>query len=557
MKIKILLFILFSVTLINLVNAQYIIDMDTNRPVNVDSQGYNFETINGNIRETGKIIGYHAGHFVTNVKGEFLIENRGNNDLYSINIPFTRKNDLYLIETSNTGFLLNNSINIPMLLAGQSTKIEYQFIGLTLKEPDSSDINILNTAIEKDKIRMYSDVQMNLKKGPLENQSGDWRRLISINIKNPSRFLIEAIDIKITKTDPGILDINNNTRIWNLKDTLLIPRTMLVADILDYTEEISEVYWISADTSVASYNMTAENFISYLTEKDISNQDEKELEEAIISQQIYTDMPFENKLILKKFISKNQIKPNETITIKNMIYNFEDVTKTVNLEDFIPENFIISNITNETRNPVNIINETLNWENIKINPGSARIFSYDITLTNENVTGIQYIKGSRLNFGFGSISTENIPIILQYLPEKKLFIQKKIKVLNDEQFLVEIIIENVGQTNIENIILRDNVPEEFSFSEITKNFLKRGVWEIKNINSQDSWTVSYVTNNKNTIQEIPLIFGIEQNQAYITLTVESLIKTRFSNQMQLTEKIGIFLTIIVAIGYILIATKKK
>lgn len=551
-------FLLLITSIIKITFAQIVVNMDTNKPVNLNLRNFQFATIDGNIKETGKIISYHDGHYVTNVKGEIVIENNGNYDLYSVNIPFHRNNDLYLIETSNTGYLHNTSIHVPILLSGEKAIINYQYIGLTLTKPDYSETNILNTAIKKDQIRMYSDIQLNLKKGPLENQSGDFRRLISVNIRNPSNFIIQAINIKVTKTEPGVMDINNNSRIWKLKDTILIPRTMMVADILDYTDEYSEIYWISADTSVASYNMTAESYINHLTEKNISGQLEQEIRDEVISQQINKEMPFDNQLLLKKFISKNQINPNEIITIQNLIYNFEDVTKIVNLEDYIPENFELVNITtNETRNIANLENNTLQWKEIKINPGSARIFSYNLRFNNSNITGIQYIKGSKITFSQGSISSENIPIILQYLPEKKLFIQKKIKILNDDEFLVEILIENVGESSIENLVLKDDIPEENTFSEITKPFLKRGVWQIQRINSQDSWHVSYVTNNKNSVQSIPLVFGIEQDSAYITLTVENLIKTQFINKMQITEKIGLFLTGLVCLAYLIIATKKR
>ncbi|MBN2881821.1 hypothetical protein JXM83_07265 [Candidatus Woesearchaeota archaeon] len=557
---QIIIFLILVLSLIHIVNGQITVNMDTNKLVNYSANNYTFASIDGDITETGKIIKYYDGHYVTNVKGQVIIENNGEYDLYSVNIPLKRNNNLYLIETTNTGYLYNTSIHVPILQAHESVTIGYQYIGLTLTKPHDEEGNILHTAIKKDDVRMYSDIQMNLKKGPLENQSGDWRRLVTVNIRNPSNFLIQAINIQLIKTEPGNMDLNNHSRIWKFKDTLLLPRTMMVGDILDYTDQYSEIYWISADTSVASYNLTPTNNINYYTEDDISNQDEQEIVDEIISQQSpQLEMPFDEQILVKKFLSETQIKYNETITVKNLIYNFDDTTiKTVVLKDIIPENFeLIEVLTDEDRSPLEVNDKNLSWTNIAINPNSARIFTYTMKLVNPNATGVQYIDGSKVEFYGGSIKSANIPVILQFIPQKKLFLQKKVSIINDEEFLIEIEIKNLGGTPVENLVLKETVDEEKLFSEITKPFMKRGVWEIMKINSEDSWIVSFTTNDPEIVQSIPLVFGLPQDSIYTTLTVDNQIKTEVVNKIQTSEKIGISILLITIILYIVIFRRKK
>jgi hypothetical protein len=538
------------------VNGQIVVYLDDNTPVDLSNKNYNFISINGEITESGKIIEYYDGHYVTNVKGTIEIVNPSDYDLYSINIPLVNDNNLYLIETTNTSYLFNTGIHIPILQAHDSVVIGYQWIGLTLERPHDEQVNLLHTAFEKDKIRMYADIALKLEKGPLENQSGEWRRLISVNIINPSNFVIKAIDIKLIKTDPGIMDVNNDSKVWKFHDTLLIPRTMMVGDILDYTNRYAEIYWISADTSVASYNLTPINNIDYMTEKDISGQEEIDLANDIISEQPQSELPFNELIVVRKFISDTLIKTDQIVTIKNLIYNFDSKTKTVKLKDYIPDNFeLVEVISDEDRAPFIISEENLTWENIQINSRSGRIFTYKIKLSNKNATGIQYIEGSRVEFGLGSITSANIPVILQYLPEKKIFIQKKVSLINEREFLVEIEMKNLGDIETTNIVLKDIVSDESIFSEITKPFLKRGVWEINRINGKDSWIVSFVTDDKDTLQSVPLVFGMDADSIYTTLTVDNRIESGMINKTQYSEKIGIVVILIILVLYLISFTK--
>lgn len=555
-----LFFTFLFIALPNLVNAQILVSMDTDAPVdtsNINISKYQYTKIIGEISESGKIIKYYDGHYVTNVNGRISISNPSDHDLYSIRIPFERDASLYMLELTNTGYLFYNSIEIPILSPHQTINIDYQFIGLTLSRPNDDNVTILNTAIQRNKIRMYTDVQLKLEKGPLENQTGIWRRLISVNIMNPSIFVVKAVNIKLIKTEPGVMDVNNQSRLWRFFDTLLIPRTMMVADVFDYTNVASDIYWISADTAVANFELSARSLINHFTEKDIDNQAEIQLAEDIISQQGPTEKPFDQMLLVQKFVSDTLIKTDQVITVKNLIYNFEDKMKTVSLKDVIPKNFeLIEVITDEERTPVIISGENLSWNDIMINPHSGRIFTYTMKMNNPNASGIQYIDGSTISFEEGRITSSNIPVILQFLPEKKLFMQKKVSILSDDEYLVDIEIKNLGDT-VNNLVLRDNIPEDKTISEITKPFLKRGVWNIEMINDKDSWKLTYVTNDAASLQNIPLLFGIEQDAVFITLTVDNQIKTGFINKIQASEVIGIALLCITLLFYAISITRRK
>lgn len=553
-----LILFLFLFYSIEMVSGQVLINMDTNRPVNLASTDYMYTTIMIEISESGKTIDYYDGHHVTNIKGTIVITNPSDNELYGIRIPFNMDPELNMIETTSTGYLQPGMIQLPILSPHETITIGYQYIGISMNKPDNSNVTILNTAIDRSKIRMYTNINLKLEKSPLENRSGVWRRLVSINIMNPSALVIQAVNIKLIKTDPGIMDINNQSKIWTFSDTMLIPRTMMVADILDKTNVDGEVYWISTDTSVTSFNIIARDLVEYYTEEDVTPQIENELEDAIISQQSPLEMPFDERIHISKHISSTIIIPENIVTVKNLIYNFEDEMKTVMLKDIIPSDFeLIEIISDEARIAYTIEDKNISWNEININPQSGKIITYTMRLTNKNATGIQYIKGSIVEYKEGKITAASIPVILQYMPEKKIFLQKKVSILNDYEYLVEIEVRNLGENYVENLILREDISEQNSISEISKEFLRRGIWEIKRINEKDSWKLSYVTNDISSMQNIPLIFGIEQDSVYITLIVDNQIKSSFINKIQKSEIIGLTFLIIVGIIYVISIFRKK
>lgn len=491
------------------------------------------------VEEVGDIITFYDEYFIVDLNGTVTITNPTTMDIMGMSIP---------LEMSTLKFKMTNSTNgieekfkriyIPFLGANATESFDYTIVGITSNGQIASKKGVFQAAIVKDNVVLSSQSAGTLFKAPLEDPSEGGHintRLISAVFNNPTTFNYTVYEVKIIKTGQD-MNLNNELNSWTFQkeDQTLQPGETWNIDFLDRDAFEGEIYWLTSDMNI--------NQISYKTLENITIIKESELFAPIenvtnVTENVSSLATFlSEQVFLRKTISKNVVNPGEIIDVTILMNNFgADAITKAELTDLIPKGF-------EFYNPKqgSIKENQIQWNDILLNPRETRKVSYQLKYVDNESLGLDYFDAAELAYKNKRVYSQVLTFVRSYLPERKLFVQKTIEFISDENVRVTLTLQNMGEADIDHIVMNEYLAEESEFKEITKEFDEKGVWKIDKIKLGDTWEVSYVTDTVGVLNTFPTVYGIEEKSILKTVILSNIIQTKFiASSFKVIEALGI------------------
>ncbi|MFW6285841.1 MAG: hypothetical protein ACOC16_01570 [Nanoarchaeota archaeon] len=454
----------------------------------------------------------------------------------------------YLIEpnqTIRTGYKIYGIMdyNLYDVLENNQSVLDYYITSYDFV----SNINIGLEKIERDGY-VYNSSDGSLLESPLDNTS---IRYIVAKLTNPTDYNYFVNEFKVYRTlssDPYfekgiIVDVVNNVSIE--------PFSLNEFDIVDETSPDNSVYWASYDISI-NYDFSEKVSRDFRVKK-IEDQNQggggSGGSSGGGSSGAYVPDYFKEDydLIIKKEASKTLVTHGEEFEVTIRIVNpNEFVFKNISLLDEIPQGFEIKKVSDkveiENRKLIFDIDEIEQYETISI--------SY-VLVSKEDIKGVSYLKPSMVTYLDEEFYSQGVLIINDLIPNEKVFVQKEVEYLDNQFAQVKIIVKNLGNYELKDLILKENIDDDSTIKDISKIFFEKGEWNIQSLNPGEQWEVSYVVSRDANLESIPNVFGLDKLEVFGTLIFSEEIITSFSEENRTIEKIGLGLAVVILGLYLL------
>ena len=283
------------------------------------------DDFNMEISESGSVLNYYNEYFVVNVDGNFTITNNYNIPIYGINIPFN-PSTLSILDLSNRGYIVGNSIRIPSLEPGDSVQFPYSIIGIATEDPFNDIYGGRQTAfrdiIENVSIKAYSDMVIAFKKEELGMR--DSGRILEVRVTNPTALEYVVNNMRIIKTrDENVndemyhIDIEDKSVIYGFEEW----SQLIIDDNTGLKED--DVYWFYVDLSPQNFNISYNESIdlNIFTEADLDKLPEDQ--ESADGSQPSTEFIPQIKVFVRKLVSPTRIFPGDFMNITLIVTNLE------------------------------------------------------------------------------------------------------------------------------------------------------------------------------------------------------------------------------------------
>jgi hypothetical protein len=534
MKTKLYLFICSSIICLNLFITYTL--------------SYQEDSVYFNSEEQGIIISYFDNFYIVNINGTMTVSNPSQHEIYAISMNlFFASLRINIHNNTNKVHAYGSSIIIPQISANSSVSFDYSLYGITSNKEVISKEGVLTSALKKKLNEISSQMVGNLYKAPLEDTTKGGRantRLVSAKFFNPSSIPYIIRDGEIIKTPPGDMNLYNEIERWSFdkKNITLKKNQQYDFDVLDTNAYEGEIYWLNTDMYLTNIKFNSSVNISIITQDDLFEIIENRTNATInVSQEI---KQLTDRVYLQKKISKSHINPGDEIEVVLLMNNFGSKSiEKAKLIDEIPNGFEIVKESNMI-----IDGKEITWNDLIINSQEVKRISYKLKYIDNESIGMDYFVMAKLFYEGKEVVSNNVPFVRIYLPEKKLFVQKEINFKNDDNVEVIIKLNNLGENSIDNIVLNEFLKDESEFKEISREFIKKGLWDIKNIKSGDTWEVSYTTNQLGVLNTFPVVYGIPEKNVMKTVILSNLITTEFKNSSITTiSLIGVMIVLILSI----------
>jgi hypothetical protein len=483
--------------------------------------------------ESGSVIHYYNKYHVVQVEGTITITNPTSSTYFGIRVPFkdTVLNYKQVMSAEDTQYLIDDYIFIISISPNQSITFKYMVTGITNINPVKNG-SVMQSIIDTENILSFNDIRVSLLKAPVENESSGGKkdqRIITVRIENPTGVDINLTHIEVIKTPS--LNVTNVMNRWVFpvsKQSIFIPsQGVWEDDIVDTNAHDGEVYWI--DYEVEIYKVIFDFDAKSLMEINITLIDQLNRTSNM------TNISDESQYIfILKEISSSVVQPGDIIEILLTILNVGDIPKIVNIQDLIPAGFEFY------MTPSGTVEGNAFKDTKLVGPGSTININYSIKYVGDGQVGLGFFDGAVLKFGDKNISSGKLSFIKEYLPKERLFVQKKISHVNDDDIKVELLLKNIGQSAIKNIVLKEALTIEDRFEMISRSSIDKGVWSIQEIMPNEEYMVEYVTGSKTQYNILPNIFGLSDEEIYKTLITDTILKNIFrANKTNAIEIVGL------------------
>ncbi|USN45700.1 MAG: DUF11 domain-containing protein [Candidatus Woesearchaeota archaeon] len=485
-------------------------------------------TIVFDIVESGKITSFYDDFYVVNVDGVITIYNQEEVTLNNLNIPY----NLFGLElrsnaTSSGQLMTSQGLIIFSIEPQSSISLSYNILGITSINPIVDGEPILAGGIFQEEPEVYTDVFGQLLKNEPEVEAitGRDRRLISVHFENPTSFNLTLDLFKVTKTSD--LDITRELESWDFTGevTQIGPGEFYAKDFFDEEVVEGEIYWLQADVFLDAsqfvYNRT--NNISLFTEDDLINYS---LNASVngTGRDVFFNSFLLNNVFLRKTVSSTQVLPGDVIDVKLILNNFDPLLVSGKLTDEIPSGFEIIDTGEGTKNADG---STLTWD-MSLNPRKSKRVEYAIKYVDEDSLGVDFFPAGEFVYGKNRVYSSSLPFIRQYIPEKKLFVQKSVAYITQDEIRVTLNLLNLGESPLEDLVVKELIPESAEFREISQPFTKKGVWVVDRIDQGESWITSYVTDSEDVLNTLPSVFGVPMSSVRSTILLVNIIESRIA-----------------------------
>lgn len=518
------------------------------------------------IRESGKITSYYDEYYIVQVYGNLTLSNKENSSLFDVKLPLRLPGvGIRTLNKSARMHLDDMSVGTYALDPLSNQTVEYKISGITSQEI-RTDQPIMMTAFELyGTDRIYSNLMATLRKSEIENQSaGRPSRLITVEVKNPTGYWFKVDRFEVIKTKD--LNPSQQLRKWNFPEDYLqikvdgkgrlievgmekehlYPYETWTMDILDDNASEGEVYWVTTDIYIEDFEFVLWSNISVYTVEDLIEilENQTNITENVSDISSF----FEERLFVRKFVSDNHMTYGKTINVTLLINNLDSTPITPFLEDPIPSGFrLVSTSGNSSLRRSNV-----SWSNFRVGARGSERFTYSLFYGDNDSLGLDYFLPARLVSKNQEIFSQAIPFIRKYIPEKKIFLQKKVRMLSDEDIEVVIQLQNLGEAGLDNIVLKEYLDETNEFKEVTQKFESKGVWKIPSIEQGATWETKYVTDQKNVLSTLPEIYGVPSSSVFRTIIMSHEVSSTYSLfGRKAIETIGIIVLVVSVVYYLL------
>ena len=390
---------------------------------------------------------------------------------------------------------------------------------------------VLGSALRNYRATLYSFMITNIKKSEIETQTIDTgdvktiekRRLVTVTMDNIADISQNVSSIKVIKTPEQ--DPNNELAIWTFPDTpepiIIEPHSAWSMDVIDYNSTEGEVYWLSTEVVTTTVPvLVTSQFIKRFTEEDLYSVANDSLDEAEYLEGVASYL--EHLMYLKKSISSAKLMPGDLVEISVKINNFAPIHRPFNLTERLPFGFEI-----EESGGANLTEGgTLVWEG-RLNPDSSRLIRYTSRYTDNDTLGLDHFEPSVLSYENQTLFSERIPFIRQFIPAKKIFIQKKLRYALNDEILVHIQMQNLGESDIHDLLVREFLAADDVFREISVMPEQKGTWRVPLLKKGETWEVTYVTDDNMAVNLLPEVYGIDKQIVLKTLVFENVVRNQW------------------------------
>ena len=396
---------------------------------------------------------------------------------------------------------------------------------------------------EREGIRYNEDGSLNNSEG--ENTS---KRLVTAGIRNPTDFLLDVENVNIYATTADDPMFKSGSLLTSFTNISLLPFAFRELDFFDPSSVNNSVYWISSKFLIQTDVITNITRISKEQKRSSggggggssgggggsfgSPADEVNLSETVL---------------IKKSVDKTVVRSGDEFIVYLTIVNTGDSSfENLQVTDEIPSGYEVKDISLEAK----ISNSLLEFTIDELEGYSSNVISY--TLSNNNgVSGITYLKPAELVYDSETLFSEGVLVINDLLPDKKVFVQKEVDIVDDTFARVTLRVRNLGSISIDDLLVTDDIPDDVIVKEISQIFFERGSWRINTLLPGEEWEVSYLVERNPTLDNLPKVFGIEQENVYGTLISSAEIVTIFQEKPRTIEKVGLVVSVGLLIFYLL------
>jgi len=476
-----------------------------------------------NITESGKVTSYFDEYWVVNVEGTITIHNPYNTSFDYILIPINL-GTLTVYEGNSSDMFKQTQIYHSFLEAGETVSAGYQIRGISAYDPMSNNRSVLRSAIQQNKANLYTFMISNIKKSEIENEtrSGEIktkekRRVVTVTLQNPSPMVQNVTSVRVIKTPDQ--DPNNELAVWSFPGPIIIqPGGEWMEDIADLNSTEGEVYWLSTEAKTGILPVfISDHVIKRFTQEDLFRVENDSLTQEEMLSNITTYL--EHLMYLKKTVSDTYLVPGDLVSVSVKVNNFAPIHRDIKLEESIPSGFrLVSDLNSTGRNIV--------W-NEQINPDTSSLFSYELEFYDNDTVGLDYFEPAVLTYENETMYSERIPFIRQYIPEKKIFIQKKLRYSLADEIVVDLQVQNLGESRLEDVYVKEFLAADDVFREISVAPEDKGRWKIPVLEQGEAWEVTYVTNENKAVNLLPEVYGVDNKVVLKTLVFENIIRNEW------------------------------
>ncbi|MFW6013999.1 MAG: hypothetical protein ACOCZ6_01980 [Nanoarchaeota archaeon] len=521
-----------------------------------DEPGFIVHVEETGFEEKPKVISYYDEYYVANVEGEVTVKNNFNSTVYNVVVPFDL-NNLNIFEKTDTDYIKTTQLEFSMFDPFEEKTFKYHIRGVTPGDPMSGNKGVFESAVIPEKASLQPLLISKVHKAEIEDEDIDThevkrvedRRVVTVRLENPTDSPYNITRVDVLKSPPGgSLEEDEILNRWSFpedgSDLILEPHSNWERDIADYNASPNEVYWLdtNVDTSLDLILDGVHNITRYTQEDLIVPENITEVEEEDLVN--VTDY-MTHLMYAKKSYSETHVNPGDIIDVEILLNNFAPVNRNVTIEDFIPRGFrlVSENDSMETF-------QNVTWD-LLINPDSSETVNYQLEYVEEDLLGVDYFEPAIVRYEDEKLMTQRTPFVRKYIPDRQIFVQKKISSTNNSEYKVEIKVQNVGESSIDNLYIKEFLESDDVFREITKVPEEKGFWLIPEIDSDSEWEVSYITDKNDALYSLPGVIGIDDDKVLRTLILESFVEEQWVfGGMALMEKIGIFVVVVSVFGLI-------
>ncbi len=462
------------------------------------------------IEEVGKITSYLDTYWVVQVNGTGTVHNPSDSDLFDVRLFFDILG-LDILDLGGDAVIDQNSLSFRRIPAFSSRDFSYQIIGITTEPPTLRDRGVLYTGLSKRTTRIYSDIFGELQKAPLEDAQVTGRdgRLISVTLQNPTTLQYTIESLRVLKTP--LLDPNQILDEWQVVDPqsprILEANGFFVHDILDVQSAEGLVYWLESEVFISRVDLLDNSTLDRFTEEDLLVP----IEELNFTEQVLnrTSEFITSDYAIRKRISESVAVPGQPVTVLLILYNFGERLQRYSVEDTLPTGFSTPS--------------SLRWEG-ELPARNSVVLSYEATLEDTETIGFDVFPRATMRADGRTFFSQEIPFLRQFLPDERVFVQKRVSVRDDDLVRITLRVQNLGRNTLRGATLVEFLDDHHLFSEITELPAARGEWEVPALGPQETWEVSYVTEESDLLTRLPSLYGVSSASVLRSIVVDNIVR---------------------------------